>query len=156
YDPVCDAEPLKDLLTVLVWYATEGHVNARNGGIVISQANREELERVQAAYQRITTARGSIDFGTKKDSAWRLYLGSHAIARIAKHHCNEHSAHKRLPDFLFRLPAELIRHAFEELMRTDGTRRVWADLAEVASEEYQQNFFEYKTLSPMLAAQVGT
>src|SRR5262249_46282866 len=71
-------------------------------------------------------------------------------------HCNEHSAHKRLPDFLFRLPAELIRHAFEELMRTDGTRRVWADLAEVASEEYQQNFFEYKTLSPMLAAQVGT
>ena len=60
---MCDADGLKDLLTVLVWYATEGHVNGSNGGIVISQANRAELERVQAAYARITTAKGSIDFG---------------------------------------------------------------------------------------------
>ena len=57
YDPICDTEPLKDLLTVLIWYATEGHVNGRNGGIVISQADRDELERVRAAYARISTAR---------------------------------------------------------------------------------------------------
>ena len=58
-----------------VWYATEGHVNARNGGIVITQANRDELERVCAACARISTGKGSIDSGAKSDSAWRLYLG---------------------------------------------------------------------------------
>src|SRR5439155_23107685 len=61
YDPVCEVEPLKDLITVLVWYATEGHVNGRNGGIVISQANRDGLERVRGAYSSITTGKGSID-----------------------------------------------------------------------------------------------
>ena len=64
YDPLCDVQPLEDLITVLVWYATEGHVNGRNGGIVITQANRDELERVRAACARITTGKGSIDFGT--------------------------------------------------------------------------------------------
>ncbi len=103
YDPLVDGEkPLKDLLTVLVWYATEGHLNARNGGIVITQADRDELERVRAAYARISTAKGSIDAGAKTDSAWRLYLGSQAIARIVQHHCGELSVNKRLPDFLFR------------------------------------------------------
>lgn len=156
YDPLVDVEPLKDLLTVLVWYATEGHVNGRNGGVVISQADRSELERVQAAYQRISTAKGSIDAGAKTDSAWRLYLGSQAIQTLARHHCGEHSPNKRLPDFLFRLPTAYIQHAFDELMKTDGTRRLWAGLESEVSEEYKENFFEYKTISPMLAAQVGT
>ena len=113
YDVAADAASLRDLITVLVWYATEGHVNGRNGGIVISQANRDELERVRAAYARITTGKGSIDFGAKTDSAWRLYLGSQAIARVAMHHCGELSAHKRLPDFLFRLPDAYLQHAFD-------------------------------------------
>ncbi len=156
YDPVCDVEPLKDLITVLVWYATEGHGNDRNGGIVISQADRAELERVQAAYQRISTAKGSIDFGTETDSAWRLYLGSDAIARVAKHHCGEHAAQKRLPDFLFRLPRPYLQHAFDELMRTDGSRKLSVLLDECASDEYREAFFEYKSISPLLAAQVGT
>ncbi len=64
-----DVRPLQDLITVLVWYATEGHCNSRNGGVVITQANRDELERVQAAYSRITTGQGSIDAGAKTDSA---------------------------------------------------------------------------------------
>ena len=100
YDPIVDIEPLKDLITVLVWYATEGHVNGRNGGMVISQANRDELERVRAAYARITTGKGSIDAGAKTDSAWRLYLGSQAIAKLCQHHCGEHvgqQAAARLP-----------------------------------------------------------
>ncbi len=156
YDPVCDVEPLKDLLTVLVWYATEGHVNGRNGGIVISQANRDELERVRAAYGRITTAKGSIDFGAKTDSAWRLYLSAEAIGRLAVHHCGEHAVNKRLPDFLFSLPTAYVRHAFDELMRTDGSRKLSAVLEDCASDEYRDAFFEYKTISPMLASQVGT
>jgi serine protein kinase len=156
YDPICDVEPLKDLITVLVWYATEGHVNGNNGGIVISQAKREELERVRAAYSRISTAQGSIDFGAKTDSVWRLYLGSQAIARLVTHHCGQHAVNKRLPDFLFRLPSAYLQHAFDELMRTDGTRKAWPGLAEMASDEYLESFFEYKTLSPLLAAQVGT
>jgi serine protein kinase len=156
YHPTEDREALKDVLTVLVWYATEGHVNGRNGGIVISQADRDELERVRAAYARVTTGGGSIDAGAKTDSAWRLYLGSQAIARFAVHHCGEHSHNKRLPDFLFRLPKPLLEHAFDELMRTDGTRKLSRNLAANAGASYRERFFEYKTLSPVLAAQVGT
>ena len=156
YDPIVDVQALKDIVSLLVWYATEGHCNARNGGIVITQADRVELERVQAAYQRISTARGSIDAGAKTDSAWRLYLGSEAIARIARHHCGELSVNKRLPDFLFRLPTAYIQHAFDELMRTDGTRTLPPGLAGQVSTEYTARFFDYKTLSPLLAAQVGT
>jgi serine protein kinase len=151
---VTDEDALKDLITVLVWYATEGHGNARNGGIVITQADRAELERVQAAYANVTTARGSIDAGAKTDSAWRLYLGSEAIAEIARHHCGELSESKRLPDFLFRLPRLYLQHAFDELIRTDGSR-VISDTVEV-TEAYREAFWSFKTLSPMLAAQVGT
>ncbi len=156
YDPIVDVQPLKDLLTVLIWYATEGHINGRNGGLVVSQANRDELERVRAAYARITTGKGSIDAGAKTDSAWRLYLGSQAIAKLCQHHCGEHSVNKRLPDFLFRLPTAYLQHAFDELMRTDGSRKLTALLEETASDDYREKFFDYKTISPMLAAQVGT
>ncbi len=110
---------------MLVWFATEGHVNGRNGGVVITQADRDELERVRAAYARITTGTGSIDAGAKTDSAWRLYLGSQAIVRLCVHHCGELSVNKRLPDFLFRLPTAYLQHAFDELMRTDGSRKMW-------------------------------
>ena len=156
YDPIVDVEPLKDLITVLVWYATEGHVNGRNGGIVITQANPAELERVRAAYARITTGTGSIDAGAKTDSAWRLYCGSQAIARVVEHHCGRLSPNKRLPDFLFSLPTAYLQHAFDELMRTDGSRKLSTELNATASEKYRAAFFEYKTISPMLAAQVGT
>ena len=155
YDPIVDVEPMKDLITVLVWYLTEGHVNGTKG-IVISQANRDELERVRQAYARITTGGGSIDAGAKTDSAWRLYLSSRAIGEIAVHHCGRHSVNKRLPDFLFRLPTAYLRHAFDELMRTDGTRKVGKLLDATASDDYKAKFFDYKTISPVLAAQVGT
>jgi serine protein kinase len=156
YDPIVDVEPLKDLITVLIWFATEGHVNGRNGGVVISQANRDELDRVRDAYARITTDNGSIDAGAKTDSAWRLYLGSQAIARLCAHYCGELAVNKRLPDFLFRLPTAYLQHAFDELMRTDGSRKMSKLLEDTASDDYRGKFFEYKTISPMLAAQVGT
>src|SRR5207245_4912585 len=111
YDPIVDVEPLKDLITVLVWYATEGHINGRNGGIVISKADPAELERVRAAYARTTSGQGSIDAGAKTDSAWRLYRGSQAIARLAQHYCAEHSPNKRLPAFLLGLPGRFLRPA---------------------------------------------
>ena len=155
YDPIADADALRDLITVLVWYATEGHLNG-NSGLVISQADRAELERVQAAYSRISTGRGSINSGAKIDSAWRLTLGSTAIARLAEHHCGRRSPQKRLPDFLFGLPEPFLQHAFDELMRTDGTRKTHDALTAVASETYRNRFFEYKTISPVLASQVGT
>ena len=156
FDPVIDVEPLKDLLTVLTWFATEGHVNGRNGGVVISQADRGELERVRDCYARISTATGSIDAGAKTDSAWRLSLGSAAIAELCVHHCGELAANKRLPDFLFGLPTAYAAHVFNELMRTDGTRSVPPSVAGEVSAEYAASFFDYKTLSPTLAAQVGT
>ena len=156
YDPLVDVEPLRDLLTVLVWYATEGHVNGRNGGIVLSQKDRAELERVRAACARITSGRGSIDAGAKSDSAWRLYLGSQAIARLAVHHCGRGAANKRLPDFLFQLPQPYLQHAFDELMRTDGTRKLPPRLEGVAGEAYRERYFQFRTISPLLAAQVGT
>ena len=156
YHPVADAVALKDLLTVLVWYATEGHVNGTNGGVVITQANPDELERVRLAYANITTSQGSIDAGAQTDSAWRLYLGSEAIARVAEHHCGRLSPNKRLPDFVFSLPRELLQHTFDELMRTDGSRRLSTNLSQTASAGYRDLFFEYKTISPLLAAQVGT
>ena len=140
YDPLVDVQPLKELITVMVWYATEGDVNGRNDGIVITHRDREELERVQQAYQNISSAKGSIDFGAKSDSASRLNLASQAIQRLATHYCSELSENKRLPDFLFRLPKPYLQHALDELMRTDGSRALSA----------------LKTLSPMLAAQVGT
>ncbi|MGF1579854.1 MAG: serine/threonine protein kinase [Gemmataceae bacterium] len=156
YDPIVDIEPLKDLLTVLIWYTTEGHVNGHNGGIVISQADKKELERVCEAYRRITTAKGSIDQGAQTDSAWRLYLGATAMGVIATHHCGKLSVNKQLPDFLFQLPTAYIEHAFDELMRTDGSRKLSTILEETASDAYRESFFEYKTISPVLAAQVGT
>jgi serine protein kinase len=156
YEPLKDVEPLEDLLTVLVWYATEGHVNGANGGIVISQADRAQLERVRECYSRISSASGSIDTGARTDSAWRLYLGAEIVARLAVHHCGQHSVNKRLPDFLFELPRPYLQRAFDELMQTDGTREVHDALRRVASDDYLERFFEYKTLSPVLAAQVGT
>ncbi|MBA3533976.1 MAG: serine/threonine protein kinase [Ardenticatenales bacterium] len=156
YDPLVDVEELKALITVLVWYATEGHVNHRNGGIVITQADREELERVQRAYQLISSAKGSIDWGAKTDSAWRLYLGSQAIARLVVPHCGELSENKRLPDFLFHLPRPYLEHAFEELSRTDGSRVIPEKRRQRLSVEYQEKYFSYGTTSPTLAAQVGT
>ncbi|MFH1435727.1 MAG: serine/threonine protein kinase, partial [Pseudomonadota bacterium] len=146
----------KQLVTVLVWFATEGHVNGRNGGIVISQADRAELERVREAYAQVTTGRGSIDAGAKSDSAWRLYLGSQAIAKMAVFHCGELSKNKRLPDFLFRCPFPVLQHAFDELMRTDGSRSLAKNIANAASGDYRAKFFSFKTISPVLAAQVGT
>jgi serine protein kinase len=156
YDPVTDSEALKDLITLLVWYATEGHINGRNGGLVITQANPAELERVRRAYANVTTGEGSIDAGAKTDSCWRLYCGSQAVAALAEHHCGRGSANKRLPDFLFSLPRPFLQHAFDELMRTDGTRTVPPSTAGKSGEDYAASFFDYKTISPMLAAQVGT
>ncbi len=149
-----DEEDLKALLTVLIWYATEGHGNARNGGIVISSANREELERVKAAYERISDAKGYIHSGSKRDSAWRLYLGAEAIRVLAEHHCGKGAAQKRLPDFLFALPRPYLQHAWEELLKTDGSRRLSKE-QQKGSEAYRRLYGEFKTISPMLAAQVG-
>lgn len=41
-------------------------------------------------------------------------------------------------------------------MRTDGSRKLSKELDRTASADYRARFFEYKTISPMLAAQVGT
>lgn len=156
YDIINDADALRDLITVLVWYATEGHVNGTNGGIVITQNDRDQLERVRQAYERITTAKGVIDIGAKTDNAWRLYLGSEIIALLATHHCGELSRDKRLPDFLFELPAPFLKHALDELIITDGSRKLSESIEVDCSQDYIDQYFEYKTVSSLLASQVGT
>jgi serine protein kinase len=137
YDPITDEAALRDLLTVLVRYATDGRGNGQNGGVVISGAKREDLERVRAAYARIAWAEGSSDAGAQVDSAGRLHLGSEAFSALARHHCGERAAQKRLPDFLFRLPRPLLQHAFDEIVRTRGS-------------------CDFETISPLFAAQIGT
>ncbi|WP_337843815.1 serine/threonine protein kinase [Thermus sp.] len=154
YDVEKDEEDLKALLTVLIWYATEGHSNERNGGIVISSADLGELQRVQAAYERISTAKGYIHSGSKRDSAWRLYLGSEAIRLLAEAHCGKGALNKRLPDFLFALPRPYLEHAGDELLKTDGSKALSREQRK-GSPTYQACYGEYKTISPMLAAQVG-
>lgn len=151
-----DEQSLNDLLTVMAWYITEGHVNGRNGGVVITQSDKVELERVQAAYRNITTARGSIDFGAKTDSAWRLYLGSEVVQATLTHYCGEHAASKRLPDFVFNLPRAYQAHLFDELINTDGSRVLSTSVDDVVTDTYRDRYFEFKTTSPMLAAQVAT
>ncbi|MBS1251857.1 MAG: hypothetical protein MAG451_00891 [Anaerolineales bacterium] len=151
-----DEQSLNALLTVTAWYVAEGHVNGRNGGVVITQSDEAELERVQGAYQRITTAHGSIDFGAKTDSAWRLYLASEIIEAMLTHYCSEHAASKRLPDFVFNLPRVYQEHLFNELINTDGSRALSAGIDAVVTDTYRDQYFEYKTTSPMLAAQVAT
>ena len=54
------------------------------------------------------------------------------------------------------MPREFLQHAFDELMRTDGSRRLTKVLDETASAQYRESFFDFKTVSPILAAQVGT
>ncbi len=68
------------------------------------------------ARARSTRARRPIRPGGST-SARRPSLG------CVEHHCGELSVNKRLPDFLFRLPTAYLQHAFDELMRTDGTRK---------------------------------
>jgi predicted Ser/Thr protein kinase len=102
---------------------------------------RSDVRVAAGGGRRISSGKGSVAFGAKTDSAWRLQIGAVALEELVRHHCGQHSVNKRLPDFLFNLPEPFLRHAFDELMRTDGTRR----LPKVM-----------ETISPMLAAQVGT
>ncbi len=148
-----DERDLHALLSLIAWYVAEGHVNGDNGGVVISCADPEQLERLREAYQRITTGKGYIDRGAKTDSAWRLYLGSEAIKELLVTLCGKGAAHKRLPDFVFNLPRPYLEHLWDELIAADGSRKFRS--SPFASEDYLSHYFEYKTVSPMLAAQVG-
>ena len=147
-----DAEDLNALLTLIAWYVAEGHVNGDNGGVVISCSDPEQLEQIREAYQRVTTAKGYIDKGAKTDSTWRLYLGSEAIGELLVSLCGRGSAKKRLPDFVFTLPLCHIEHLWAELMRADGSR---TPPKNAVSESYRARYFDYRTISPMLAAQIG-
>ncbi len=151
YDPASDAEALKDLLTVLAWYATRGHLS--EAGVLISQAERNELARVQAAYARISTAHhGSSGEGDLTGNT-EITLAATAFARLAAHHCGQDTLSKRLPDFLFGLSHEFIQHTFTELLRADGMH---PPIAPATSASYRPQSYEYKTDSPVLAAQVGS
>ncbi len=134
YDPIAGEAALRDLITALVWYAANGRVSERRGEIAIAAADRDELERVRAAFARIASAAASIGAGAP---AWRLRVESPAMAAIAAHHCGGgRPAEKRLPDFLFRLPRAFLEHAFQELARATAGG--------------------FETASPLLAAQAGT
>jgi serine protein kinase len=144
------SQDLKDLLTYLTWYLTEGHIS--DGQVVISQSSYEELDRVRQAVLRICDHEGHISEGSQTDSCWRLIFGSRALVDLADHLCGRLSENKRLPDFVFDLPREFQEHVLEELNKTDGSVEVFT---EHAGKEYKLNFSRYKTVSPVLAAQVG-
>ncbi len=148
-----DADDLNALLSLIAWYVAEGHVNSDNGGIVISCTDPEQLERLRVAYQRITTGKGYIDREAKTESPWRLHLGSEAIKELLVTLCGKGVDHKRLPDFVFNLPKAQLEHLWNELMASGGSHKFSGDGR--VSEEYQNCSFDYKTASPMLAAQIG-
>ena len=157
YDPIVECEPLKDLITVLVWYATEGHVNGRNGGVVITPGQpRRTGARARTPMPASPRARARSTPGPRPIRPGGSISARRPSRRLCQHHCGELSANKRLPDFLFRLPTAYLQHAFDELMRTDGSRKLPTLLEEPLRTTTGSKFFEYKTISPMLAAQVGT
>lgn len=149
-----DPIKIKNLITFLIWYATEGHIG--DGQVVISQADKDELKRVQIATSNLSIGDkllGHISDGSDTDSCYRLIFGNRILVDLAEQLCGKLSENKKLPDFIFDLSKEYKEHAFAELMKTDGSTKVLESMK--CSEEYKGNYFRYKTVSPMLAAQVG-
>jgi len=142
------SEEAKDIVALLCWYATEGHVS--NEHAIISQANLETLFSLKKRAERVSSAIGSVfDRSDEEDHTSRLHLSARVWREILEHNCGRYSENKRLPDFVFNLPRELREFALRELIKGDGQT-----MPSFAScEEYAKKYFAFKTTSIILAAQ---
>ena len=145
-----DVAMIKDLLKVMAWYITEGHVNSDH--CIISQNSIEELQMIKRAAENISTSVASLqDRSDKEDKTSRLHLSTKIWKEIIELNCGKYSSGKKIPNFLFNLPKEFVEYFFWELMKGDGYTKPHKN----ANKNYENNFFSYKTVSKTLAAQVG-
>lgn len=146
-----DTQDVKDLLKTIAWYITEGHVNSAHA--IISQQSLNELSLIKSASERISTSTSSLqDRSDKKDRTSRLHLSTKIWKDLLELNCGKYSDGKKVPNFVFNLSNEMLTFFLDELVKGDGSTNFYFDNA---SEEYEENFFRYKTTSKMLASQVG-
>lgn len=144
----CDTQEALDILSILCWYATEGHVTDTHA--IISQADTRILYSLKESIERISTTTGSIhDRSERNDGTSRLHLSSRIWKEILKHNCGIHSQNKRLPDFILNLPRDLREFVFRCLIQGDGQTVP----SFCAGNQYKKKYFGFKTTSPILAAQ---
>ncbi len=163
YD-VTNEKDVKALLKVMAWYAAEGHSvytdrpgreDSHRAGIVISNADKAELDDLRGAIDRVYT--GKIYFqemDLEKHGAHRLSINSLLAEKVLGDLCGRGAANKTFPDFVFALPSALRRYFLDELVRGDGSRKIKI-YVEDCSDEYRESFFEYRTVSSLLATKVG-
>jgi serine protein kinase len=164
YD-VSDKEDLKPLLKLMAWYITEGHTRhsrrtdreiSYTSGVIISSSNLDTLEELKQAAEKIYTgAVGIQKMELEKHGAHRLNISSHIAYQLFAAYCGEHSEGKHIPNFVFTLPKEFRKYFMDELIKGDGSRYVHPKIAEVATEEYLKESFQYTTTSPLLASQLS-
>lgn len=151
YDIEKDEQAILDILMIFAWYITEGHVNDRH--FVISQNRTAPLKLIQEAAHRIGTYKVSVnDRSDASDKTSRAIFTAKIWRDLIIESCGKYSEHKKIPDFVFSLPTKYIKYFLDEMIKGDGTRKCYGKWT---SEEYKQNNFRYKTVSKMLAAQVG-
>lgn len=143
-----EKEKIEDLLSFLVFYATEGH--STNEGIVISQKDRTVLENLQNRISNFADIKGHIQY-VEQDGCHRLIYNCYLLRDLAENLCGIGCVDKKLPDFIFNLNTYFLGFVKDLLKLTDGSEIVF----ENCTEEYRNNSLDYKTTSPMLAAQVG-
>jgi len=150
YDIFNEREEVLDILRVLAWYITEGHMNSEH--CIISQQNIEELYKIKESVERIGTSVASIqDRRDSEDKTSRIHISSRVWKEIIENMCGKYSTGKKIPDFIYNLPKEFVSFFLDEMIKGDGSKKFYHN----GSEEYKNGFFRYKTVSKTLAAQVG-
>lgn len=146
----CDSQESYDILKVLAWFITEGHVNEAHA--IISQNSVESLKNIKHAVEKISSTTASLqDRSDKPDKTSRLHLSAKVWRDILEINCGKHAENKRLPNFVFNLPKKMKKYLINEMIDGDGSR----NCVHPSSEDYKNNYFRYKTTSKMLASQVG-
>ena len=147
-----NGDDLKNLLKVICWFVTEGHVN--NQHAIISQQGVDELKLIKKASESISSCVGSLyDRSDKDDKTSRLHLSSRVWRRTLEFLCGKYSQNKKLPDFIFSLAPEYREFILRELVSGDGSDNPFN--SNIKDEEYLKKYFSYKTTSKMLASQIG-
>ncbi|MFA5048788.1 MAG: LAGLIDADG family homing endonuclease [Patescibacteria group bacterium] len=147
-----ESKDLRDLLKVMAWFITEGHVNESHA--IISQNNIDVLQDIKISAESISSSKGSLQNRSDKlDGTSRLHLSTRVWREILEYNCCKYSENKRIPDFIFNLSRQDIEYFFYEMVKGDGTV-VPSNLA-IKSQSYLDKCYRYKTTSKMLASQFG-
>jgi len=148
-----DIEDLKNILAIIAWYITEGHVT--DNEVVISQQNIEILKDLKIKASDLTSTKLYFqDRSDAEDKTSRLRFPSTVWSRIMENNCGRYSENKRIPDFVFNLSNKFKEFFIFELLKGDG--EVFVDrYIKAEGLELITRHFRYKTISKMLAAQLS-